>query len=61
MSTPYTPIGGTQAVEFAYDDDEHGQGLVTLAGVMLTDPARITMRTFTGGRANAAAGVWVAA
>jgi hypothetical protein len=26
MSTPYTPIGGTQAVEFACDDDEHGHG-----------------------------------
>jgi len=36
MSTPYTPVGGTQAGEFAYDyDDEHGQGLVTFAGVML--------------------------
>jgi hypothetical protein len=36
MSTPYTPTGGTQAGEFAYDyDDEHGQRLVTSAGVML--------------------------
>jgi hypothetical protein len=34
-STPYVPVGG-RAVEFAYDyDDEHGQGLVTFAGVML--------------------------
>ena len=36
MSTPYTPTGGTQAGEFAYDyDDEPGQRLVTSAGVML--------------------------
>jgi hypothetical protein len=36
MSTPYTPVGGTQRGEFAYDyDDAHGQGLVTFAGVML--------------------------
>ena len=36
MATPYTPTGGTQAGEFAYDyDDEHGQRLVTSAGVML--------------------------
>ena len=38
MSTPssYTPAGGTQPGEFDYDyDDEHGQGLVTFAGVML--------------------------
>src|SRR5690349_4033299 len=34
-STPYVPIG-RGADEFAYDyDDEHGQGLVTFAGVML--------------------------
>ena len=36
MSTPYTPVGGTQTGEFNYDyDDAHGQGLVTFAGVML--------------------------
>jgi uncharacterized membrane protein (DUF2068 family) len=36
MSTPYTPVSGTQAGEFDYDyDDAHGQGLVTFAGVML--------------------------
>ena len=36
MSTPYTPVGGTQSGEFDYDyDDAHGQGLVTFAGVML--------------------------
>jgi hypothetical protein len=36
MSTPYTPVGGTTTGEFQYDtDDEHGQGLVTFAGVML--------------------------
>jgi hypothetical protein len=36
MSTPYVPVGGGETREFAYDyDDEHGQGLVTFAGVML--------------------------
>ena len=35
-STPYVPVGGGETREFAYDyDDEHGQGLVTFAGVML--------------------------
>jgi hypothetical protein len=35
MSTPYTPVGG-QAGSIPYEfDDEHGQGLVTFAGVML--------------------------
>lgn len=34
-STPYVPAGGSTG-SFAYDpDDEHGQGLVTFAGVML--------------------------
>jgi hypothetical protein len=34
-STPYVPVGRSPG-EFAYDyDDEHGQGLVTFAGVML--------------------------
>jgi hypothetical protein len=32
MSTPYTPVGGTQAGDY---DDAHGQGLVTFAGVMI--------------------------
>ena len=36
MSTPYTPVGGREAGDLQYDyDDEHGQGLVTFAGVML--------------------------
>jgi hypothetical protein len=36
MSTPYTPVGDRPTGEFQYDtDDEHGQGLVTFAGVML--------------------------
>jgi hypothetical protein len=35
-STPYVPVGGGETRAFAYDyDDEHGQGLVTFAGVML--------------------------
>jgi hypothetical protein len=34
-SAPYVPVGSRPG-EFAYDpDDEHGQGLVTFAGVML--------------------------
>jgi hypothetical protein len=40
MSTPFMPAGGTQAGEFANDyQDEHGQGLVTFAGVMLMSAA----------------------
>ena len=39
MSTPssYTPAGGSQPgqLEYEYYEDEHGQGLVTFAGVML--------------------------
>ena len=36
MSTPYTPVGGRETGDLQYDyDDEHGQGLVTFAGVML--------------------------
>jgi hypothetical protein len=36
MSTPYTPVGGSERGELLYDyDDAHGQGLVTFAGVML--------------------------
>jgi hypothetical protein len=36
MSTPYTPVGGSGTGELTYDyDDEHGQGLVTFAGVMI--------------------------
>jgi hypothetical protein len=36
MSMPYTPVGDRPTGEFQYDsDDEHGQGLVTFAGVML--------------------------
>ena len=39
MSTPsaYTPAGGSQSgqLEYEYYEDEHGQGLVTFAGVML--------------------------
>jgi len=36
MATPYTPVGGRPTGDFSYDpDDEHGQGLVTFAGVML--------------------------
>jgi hypothetical protein len=36
MSTSYTPVGGREAGDLPYDyDDEHGQGLVTFAGVML--------------------------
>ena len=38
-STPFVPVGGGQAGESPYtyydDDDPHGQGLVTFAGVML--------------------------
>jgi hypothetical protein len=38
-STPFVPVGGSQAGESPYtyydDDDPHGQGLVTFAGVML--------------------------
>jgi hypothetical protein len=38
-STPFVPAGGSQAVSSPYttydDDDPHGQGLVTFAGVML--------------------------
>jgi hypothetical protein len=38
-STPFVPSGGGQAVSSPYtsydDDDPHGQGLVTFAGVML--------------------------
>jgi uncharacterized membrane protein (DUF2068 family) len=35
-SSPYTPVGDTHAGTFVYDaDDEHGQGLVTFAGVLL--------------------------
>ena len=36
MSTGYTPVGREPTGQFEYDaDDEHGQGLVTFAGVML--------------------------
>ena len=38
-STPFVPVGGGQTGESPYtyydDDDPHGQGLVTFAGVML--------------------------
>jgi hypothetical protein len=36
-SSPYTPVGGTETGLFSASDydDEHGQGLVTFAGVML--------------------------
>jgi hypothetical protein len=37
-STPYVPVGSSQAESpYTYydDDDPHGQGLVTFAGVML--------------------------
>ena len=38
-STPFVPVSGSQASESPYtyydDDDPHGQGLVTFAGVML--------------------------
>jgi hypothetical protein len=36
-SSPYTPVGGTETGLFLASDydDEHGQGLVTFAGVML--------------------------
>jgi hypothetical protein len=36
-SSPYTPVGGTDTGLFSASeyDDEHGQGLVTFAGVML--------------------------
>jgi uncharacterized membrane protein (DUF2068 family) len=36
-SSPYTPVGGEQVGQLPYEEyeDEHGQGLVTFAGVML--------------------------
>jgi len=38
-STPYVPAGGSEGYDSPYtaydDDDPHGQGLVTFAGVML--------------------------
>jgi hypothetical protein len=36
-SSPYTPVGGAETGLFSASDydDEHGQGLVTFAGVML--------------------------
>ena len=44
MSTPYTPVGDRPTGEFQYDsDDEHGQGLVTFAGVMLMIAAVLNM------------------
>ena len=59
MSTPYTPTGGTQAGEFAYDyDDEHGQRLVTSAGVMLMIAA--VLNTLYGIAAIDGANVFVA-
>jgi hypothetical protein len=35
--TPYTPVAGEQVANLPYEEyeDEHGQGLVTFAGVML--------------------------
>jgi hypothetical protein len=35
-STPYAPVGSGESREFDYDySDEHGQGIVTFAGVMI--------------------------
>jgi uncharacterized membrane protein (DUF2068 family) len=36
-SSPYTPVGGEQGGQLPYEEyeDEHGQGLVTFAGVLL--------------------------
>ena len=44
MSTPYTPMGGEHGGRMLYDyDDEHGQGLVTFAGIMLMIAAVLNM------------------
>jgi uncharacterized membrane protein (DUF2068 family) len=60
MSTPssFTPVGGSSRGEFYYDDDDsHGQGLVTFAGVMLMIAA--TLNTLYGIAAIAKAHVFV--
>jgi hypothetical protein len=36
MSTPMTPVGGARGGRMPYEyEDDHGQGLVTFAGIML--------------------------
>src|SRR5215211_901159 len=44
MSTPYTPMDGEHGGRMLYEyDDDHGQGLVTFAGIMLMIAAVLNM------------------
>ena len=44
MSTPYTPMEGEHGGRMLYDyEDDHGQGLVTFAGIMLMIAAVLNM------------------
>jgi hypothetical protein len=44
MSTPYSPMEGEHGGKMLYEyDDEHGQGLVTFAGIMLMIAAVLNM------------------
>ena len=44
MSTPYTPMEGAHGGRQLYDyEDDHGQGLVTFAGIMLMIAAVLNM------------------
>jgi len=44
MSTPFSPMQGEHGGQMLYDhDDEHGQGLVTFAGIMLMIAAVLNM------------------
>ena len=44
MSTPYSPMQGEHGGRMLYEyDDEHGQGLVTFAGIMLMIAAVLNM------------------